>query len=279
MSGPKHPAREVNALLDVLAELGLKPEQCTVAANMLAWDEETMASYSEANARAQRGTATRPDLDLINAVNKALAEGKKLPSVASKPLGPEKEINAPAEDIEHIIGMGIAPLIAARIARDAAHEETPAMRAARSFYHDRIAALIMVGDRGCGKSYAASWWLAKAPHVTPPPMRNRTTRRRLLDCDMVGNLKDELQELSTSKALVIDDAGVEDERYHSEHIATLIARRYRNALPTIVTTNLNERDFGLRYGNRINDRLHEIGKFEVVGTSAKDSLRMRVKQT
>lgn len=267
------------ALSELLRELGLKPEQCTVAANMLAWDEQTLASYSEANARAQRGTATRPDLDLINEVNKALASGRKLPARAAMPLGPERELAVPSDDIEHIIGMGIAPLIAARIARDASHEDTKAMQAVRTFYQQRIAALILIGDRGCGKSYAASWWLAKADHMVPPPMRNKTSRRRLLDCDMVGNLKDDLPELATAKALVIDDAGVEDERYHSEHVATLIARRYRNALPTIVTTNLNERDFGQRYGNRINDRMHEIGKFETVGTNAADSLRARMRRT
>jgi DNA replication protein DnaC len=100
-----------------------------------------------------------------------------------------------------------------------------------------------------------------------------------VNCDEIGAIKDELAECATAKALVIDDAGVEDERWYSEHVATLIARRYRNALPTIVTTNLNEKDFGQRYGGRINDRLHEIGRFEIVGKSAADSLRMRMKRT
>ncbi len=272
----KHPREHFDELLK---HLGIKPEECTVAANMLAFDEQTLASYNEANARAARGLATRSDLDLINAVNQALANGRELPAAAARPLGPEKPSTTPADDLEHMVGMGIAPLIAQRISRGTEHEETIALKAARSFYSDRIAALIMIGDRGCGKTYAASWWLVHAQHFTPPPMRGRTTRRRLLNCDEVGAVKDELGECATAKALVIDDAGVEDERYHSEHIATLIARRYRNALPTIVTTNLNERDFGSRYGNRINDRLHEIGKFTTVGTSAADSLRMRMKRT
>lgn len=245
----------------------------TVEENVKRWDADTSLSYEQAMLRVRRGSASPPDRELCALVDAQLAQGRVLPKAKALPVN-EQLI---AEDIERMVNVGIAPLIAVRIARDTAHEDTPAMRAVHTFNADGICALILIGDRGCGKTYAASWWLVHANHLTPPPMRGRTSSRCLVNCDEIGQLADQMSDIATSKALVIDDAGVEDERYHSEKVATLIARRYRNALPTIITTNLNERDFGQRYGARINDRMHEVGKFTVVGTSAKDSLRMRGK--
>jgi hypothetical protein len=243
----------------------------TVEQNVQRWDDETSLSYDQATARRRRGIATQSDRELIELIDLQLAKGRKLPAAKLMPAN-EALI---AEDIERMVNIGIAPLIAARIARETAHEDTAAMRAVRTFNADGICALVLIGDRGCGKTYAASWWLVHANHLTPPPMRGRTSSRCLVNCDEIGGLSDQLGDIAIAKALVIDDAGTEDERYHAEKVATLIARRYRNALPTIITTNLNEADFGRRYGARINDRMHEVGKFTVTGTSEKDSLRRR----
>ena len=73
---------------------------------------------------------------------------------------------------------------------------------------------------------------------------------------------DEIQVLKRRKFVMVDDLGtesVEVKNYgnSSEPFNDLFDSRYRNALHTIVTTNLRPSEIGERYGERILDRFRE----------------------
>lgn len=264
----------------VLQALGLGDgAHARIARNMLDLNDEDAAQLAELTRRAREGTATPANLAALDAAHRALEHLPMLPPEARAPLGEARVPTSTDDDIERVTSMGVAPLIAARIARgsESDHIDTVALRAVRAFAHKRQSALVLIGERGCGKSFAAAWWLVHGHHVVPPTFpAKKLTRRRLLDCDIVGTLEQrELLEVADARALVVDDAGTEDERYYAERVATLLARRYRSGLLTVITTNLARRDFSLRYGNRITDRMDEIGEFVVCGNSAADSLRRR----
>lgn len=267
----------IEALLALFDDLGIAPEKCRIAQNLVQLDERDAELHAARIDRISRGTATREDRDAVNATAHALEYRPRLPPSARAPLQPELPPQAGDEAVERVLAMGIPPLIAARVAHGQCDTTTTAMQACAEFYSSRLSILVLIGERGCGKSFAAAHWLANAKHVVPPIMKGKTTRKRFVDADMLASIDrdEQMKELSIASALVFDDAGVEDERYQSENVAALIARRYRSSLPTIVTTNLNERDFGKRYGQRINDRLAEVGRFVVCGTRIEDSLRRK----
>ena len=70
----------------------------------------------------------------------------------------------------------------------------------------------------------------------------------------------ELEKMMQVSVMVIDDLGVEymDKNGHFSHrLDELIDDRYSNYKKTIITTNLNKKDFQARYGNRVTDRIRE----------------------
>jgi DNA replication protein DnaC len=83
---------------------------------------------------------------------------------------------------------------------------------------------------------------------------------------------DERTAVGYSVGLVVDDAGTEKD-FLVNDLAALFVARYKNALPTVITTNLSTVEFGERYGMRFVDRMREVGKFLVVSNDASDSLR------
>lgn len=75
-------------------------------------------------------------------------------------------------------------------------------------------------------------------------------------------MDDAIQALKTRKFVMVDDLGtesVEVKNYgnSSEPFNDLFDSRYRNALHTIVATNLRPSEIGERYGERILDRFRE----------------------
>lgn len=251
-----------------------------VARNAQLLSEQDGRRYDELARRAARGVATPENLAAFEACKKALEHRARLPPSAWLPLGPERVPDVGDEDIERITSMGIPPLIAVRIARHEAHEQlqTIAFLAASTFgTSSRHTTLVLIGETGCGKSFAASWWLARVRAVVPASFpKQRLTPKRLIDCDTIGTIDQrDLLEVADARALVLDDVGTEDDRYYSERVATLIARRYRAGLYTVITTNLAKADIGRRYGRRITDRLDEIGDFVVCGNNAAESLRRK----
>lgn len=68
--------------------------------------------------------------------------------------------------------------------------------------------------------------------------------------------------------LMLDDLGKEqDTPWTRERVSTLIDRRYKSELPTIVTTNLTHKEIAERYGRHLGDRLYEWAWIRVEGVS------------
>jgi hypothetical protein len=81
----------------------------------------------------------------------------------------------------------------------------------------------------------------------------------------------EMDRLLKCRRLVLDDLGTEYMDEKGNFMAVLdevIADRYANERPTLITTNLTVEEFRDRYKNRIADRIRDNGKFlSVVGDS------------
>lgn len=73
-----------------------------------------------------------------------------------------------------------------------------------------------------------------------------------------------LERLSKSTVLIIDDVGIGDTGYSDkstdkdrERLSVVLNRRYELRLPTIITTNMTEKDFYDHMGDRASDRLKQ----------------------
>ena len=141
-------------------------------------------------------------------------------------------------------------------------KETTALKAVNLFMTKPRDAwcLVLAGPKGCGKSTAAAryLWEDTASRTASPPKTQRWWTAAKVS--RVSSFNDELEKLMETAVLVIDDLGVEymDKGGHFSHrLDELIDYRYSNYRKTIITTNLNKKDFNSRYGVRVTDRIRE----------------------
>jgi DNA replication protein DnaC len=137
-------------------------------------------------------------------------------------------------------------------------DDTPALAAARAFSDSGDKhLLVLAGPAGVGKSVAAAWLVATHARSAIFIDQSRLVRKsRYADSDMAP-----LEDVSL---LAIDDLGSEylDERgSFLTSIDGLINARYSEERPTVITTNLSSARFMMRYGERISDRIREVGRF------------------
>lgn len=142
-------------------------------------------------------------------------------------------------------------------------DETPALLAVA---RDSGLLVVLSGGVGCGKTTAASWWLAHGAHKVMPYLKVRppcfitapwVERHSRYDHEVMSRLEQ-------ARALVLDDLGMEYADAKGNFLADIdavIDTRYRNMLPTVITTNLKADDFKQRYGRRFRDRVVEGGCF------------------
>jgi DNA replication protein DnaC len=167
----------------------------------------------------------------------------------------------PAKDRERIV--------------DGRLESTPALDAARSFLKDldkerdkRI--LVLAGPPGVGKSVAAAWLIAACDRPALFIDQSRLVRRSRYS-------NEDMRPLEDVTLLAIDDLGSEYLDEKGSFVATLdglINARYAEELPTVFTTNLASTRFVQRYGERIADRIREVGRFvELKGPSLRGGAR------
>ena len=120
--------------------------------------------------------------------------------------------------------------------------------------------IVLAGPKGCGKSTAAGlylWEKTRPNHKSPPKDMTWWTAARV---SRISSFNDQLDKVMKTKTIVIDDLGVEylDKNGHFNHrLDELIDERYSNYRKTVITTNLNARDFQSRYGVRVADRIRE----------------------
>jgi DNA replication protein DnaC len=121
--------------------------------------------------------------------------------------------------------------------------------------------LVLAGDVGRGKTSAASWWLMQALHDRNRPLF--VTGPRLARWERYDNA--EMTKILSPCRLVIDDLGEEFNDTKGNFLTLfdeILADRAGNHRPTIITTNLLAPSFKLRYGQRVQDRIRESGRFQ-----------------
>jgi DNA replication protein DnaC len=151
------------------------------------------------------------------------------------------------------------------------YEQTGCVGRVVEFVSSEQFVLILGGAPGCGKTFAAAFGAAQAsanchrhgetsegmPHVRFRHVRD------LARLEKYGRFADEdLKPLEQTCMLVLDDLGVENlnDALRSA-IDGIVDARYANGRRTIITTNLTPPDFRQRYGERIYDRLREVGSY------------------
>tara|TARA_R110002012_G_scaffold202391_2_gene371459 strand:+ start:1201 stop:1917 length:717 start_codon:yes stop_codon:yes gene_type:complete len=138
--------------------------------------------------------------------------------------------------------------------------------------------LVLSGPKGCGKSTAAAHYLCeKTKSLIAAPPRNMQwwTASRVA---RVSGYDSHLEEMMKVPTMVIDDLGVEymdKNKYFSHRLDELIDERYSNYRQTIITTNLNAKDFQTRYGERVSSRIKEGFKY---GSPSKGSWFIHVNE-
>ena len=174
---------------------------------------------------------------------------------------------------ERAVSVGVPPLIAKSIVAGEKFD-TRSTRACGRVGIDYMI-LVLIGERGCGKSYAAADWLWSSERDVPSTLERKATPRRFLEAPSLVEIEyEDRPKLGLATALVVDDAGTEKD-FLINDLAGIFIQRYRNALPTVITTNLSAVEFSERYGMRFASRMKEIGRFVTVSNSAKDDLRGR----
>jgi hypothetical protein len=122
----------------------------------------------------------------------------------------------------------------------------------------------IAGPCGVGKTVAAVDWLDRYRHHEPPVWRGQECRflRAPTFARTDRFIDTAVESLLRARLLVIDDLGVEhaDGRgWLQGFLEEVIDTRYGDDLPMTLTTNMTPTDFALRYGDRIIDRIREVG--------------------
>jgi DNA replication protein DnaC len=158
-----------------------------------------------------------------------------------------ERIPLPAEDIERLIADTV--------------DVTPAMRAVKRWLDvSPTAWLVLSGGTGTGKTVAAAYAAAElgGVYVTAKQLRPLVIKA------MWSNEKHPAPPLAhammTSKLLIIDDLGTEDDDAEKFGSALFEVLNRRLALRTIITTNLSPSDLldPKRYGERVVDRIRHL---------------------
>lgn len=136
-------------------------------------------------------------------------------------------------------------------------DDTPALVAARAFSEvgDKHI-LVLAGPAGVGKSVAAAWLVSTFLRSLFIDQSRLVRRSRYSEGDMAP--------LEDATLLAIDDLGSEYVDGKGSFLATvdgLLNARYAEERPTVITTNLGAARFASRYGERIADRIREVGRF------------------
>lgn len=138
-----------------------------------------------------------------------------------------------------------------------ADERRSAIARVRAWEPGERNVLVISGDKGCGKTVAATWW-ARRQRCTPRFVRASTfAASSRYD-------RDKRDAWLAAPALVLDDLGTEyldDKGSFLVDLDELIDVFYGDRRPLIVTTNLKLEPFRARYGARIEDRLRESAAF------------------
>lgn len=155
------------------------------------------------------------------------------------------EQGLPQKDILRILGGGC--------------KDTAALTVARQFADSAHRILVLSGGPGCGKTFAAGWLVAQ---------QERFPGARFLDVSRLLRMnrysEAAMTELERCSLLAIDDLGSEYVDAKGAWLSLLdglVNARYAADLRTVITTNVPAARFKEQYGERIADRIREVGRF------------------
>lgn len=121
--------------------------------------------------------------------------------------------------------------------------------------------IVLSGDRGRGKSYAAAQVIAQAK---ASDYSLWTSGRRLVDLLHARDMKAAAQiaRVRRARVAVIDDLGwehLDQSGYALSAVVGILDDRIQDELRTVCTTNLPELAFRERYGDALHDRIRGYG--------------------
>lgn len=149
----------------------------------------------------------------------------------------------------------------------AVYDEEPldcdAMRYVRKVLAGEARILVLSGGVGLRKTGSACWALTQKSGVF-------VTALQLVEQSYTKSAEDVAgwRRIRAAQVLVIDDLGGEyqDEKGWSKRTVNgIIDYRYSNELDTVITTNLDKDTFRSDYGDRVADRINEVGRFVQLG--------------
>lgn len=190
--------------------------------------------------------------------------------------------NANEADIQSSIRQqGVPERIISTFTDSGKLKKTSALKAVEKFMTTPREAwcLVLSGPKGCGKSTAAAHYLMKNTHGTIESLPKTQRWWTSANISRVSSYREELESLMRIPILVIDDLGVEyidKNGFFLSRLDELIDARWGNFKRTIITTNLNRKDFQDRYDQRITDRIRQgfkDGADYLEVTDCKKSLR------
>jgi DNA replication protein DnaC len=143
---------------------------------------------------------------------------------------------------------------------------TAAIRGVNMWNHDRQCFLLLHGEHGTGKSFAAAYALyVIARSKLLSKWRYPSSWGGLLNAMWVSayrvTTKDELYETARGvPILVIDDLGSEENTSRAKsRLTEIVAERYNHRRSTVLTTNADSLELEKIYGDRMADRVIGAG--------------------
>lgn len=155
-------------------------------------------------------------------------------------------------------------------------QRTPALDAVRYWDWKQKPFLALLGEKGVGKSFAASYAYLRyvLSLCRSDDWKNPGTWKELSDlavsslCWMhifkIVNDREAVEQAVNSRFLIIDDLATEDATSQAKsRVNYIISSKYDQQRPMIITGNMSISDFNERYGERIYERIMQCGQIEV----------------
>lgn len=159
--------------------------------------------------------------------------------------------------------MGVPPLAVDALK---ANLQTAAMSHVEVFMRSDRLILLLLGGPGTGKTVAAASALIEAP-AHSSVFAQAVDVARLSDYNVEH--MHELERVTEAKLLVLDDLGAEHANdFWVSRLDGIINHRYGHKRRTVITSNLDAQRFKKQYGERIADRVREVGMVKSCGNQS-----------
>lgn len=215
------------------------------------------------SAARQRHRILPADVDAICAAN-----GLEAPSEANRRAREERERDTDGQGMEwRLQRLGVPTKALIDLRRCYETPATDAAKKALAVPAEMCPFLALMGETGQGKTVAAAWFFREAarrtspdvPTGTSPPLvwtaGGRFTGLSVFD----DRDKQFLRECEKARLLVIDELGHDATPIGATAIRDLCLQRESNGRRTVLTSNLDAKDFEAKYGKALLDRLMNRG--------------------